>query len=119
MVLMLAFSMRREFPMEWYRFFHPVTAGGEQVLSFTVGSERFPFFAQERLINVMKIDVFAKCARAGDYQLLSSHDRYDQSTAVSSQITAPQNDSYAGLNKATINVSDAGLISKNWISLDK
>ena len=98
--------MRHEFPSEWHRFLHPTPAGDEQVLSFTIGQERFPFFAQDRKIDVMKIDVLAKCEREGEYHTIIS---YNGNSVVSSQITMPENDSYGGLNMATINPNDAGL----------
>jgi len=106
---MRMFSMKHEFPTEWHKFLYPAIEGGEQVLSFTIGKERFPFFAQERDIVVMKIEAFAKCTQAGDYHMILSYINFDEDTVTSSQITMPQNDSYGGLNKATINVNDAGL----------
>ena len=98
---MRMFSMKHEFPTEWHRFLYPATEGAEQVLSFTIGKERFPFFAQDRVVVVMKIEVFAKCTQGGEYEMVLS---YINGT---SSITMPQNDTYGGLNKATINVDDA------------
>jgi hypothetical protein len=57
----------------------------------------------------MKVELFARCKQAGDYHLVLSYINHDEDTVTSSQITMPQNDSYGGLNKATINVNDAGL----------
>ena len=57
----------------------------------------------------MKIEVFAKCTQAGDYHMVLSYINFDEDIVTSSQITMPQNESYGGLNKATINVNDAGL----------
>ena len=107
--LMRMFSMKHEFPTEWHKFLHPATEGAEQVLSFTIGKERFPFFAQDRAIVVMKIEVFAKCTQAGDYHMVLSYINFDEDPVTSSRITMPQNDTYGGLNKATIKVNDAGL----------
>jgi hypothetical protein len=107
--LMRMFSMKHEFPTEWHKFLYPVTEGTEQVLSFTIGKKRIPFFAQDRDIVVMKIEVFAKCTQAGDYHMVLSYINFDEDIVTSSQITMPQNESYGGLNKATINVNDAGL----------
>lgn len=109
---MRIFSMRHEFPTEWHKFLHPAIEGAEQVLSFTIGKERFPFLVQDRAIVVMKIEVFAKCTQAGDYHLVLSYisfDEDDEDTVTSSVITMPQNDKYGGLNKTAINVNDAGL----------
>ena len=102
-------SLKHDFPTEWHGFLNPAAEDGEQILNFTLGEERFPFFAQDRDITVMKIDVFAKCTKAGDYHMILSYTKTDEDTVASSQITMPQNDSYGGLNKATINVNDAGL----------
>jgi len=101
--------MKHEFPTEWHKFLHPATEGAEQALSFIIGKERLPFFAQDRDIVVMKMEVFAKCTQAGDYHTMLSYTDFDEDTVASSQITMPQSDSYGGLNKATIDVNDAGL----------
>lgn len=108
--LLRMFSMRHEFPTEWHKFLNPATAGGEQVLRFTTGKERFPFIAHDRVISVMKVEAFAKCTQAEDYHTILSYTDFDEDTVTSSEITMLQNDSYLGLNKATINViNDAGL----------
>ena len=97
--LMSMFSMKHEFLTEWHKFFYPATESTEQVLSFNIGKKRIPFFAQDRDIVVMKIEVFAKCTQAGDYQMILSYIiNFDEDTVTSSQITMPQNDSYGGLN---------------------
>ena len=112
--LMRMFSMKHEFPTEWHRFLYPATEGAEQVLSFTIGKERFPFFAQDRKIVVMMIEVFAKCTQEGDYHMVLSYIDSIGDIVISPEdlpdlIALPQNDTYGGLNKATINVNDAGL----------
>ena len=68
--LMRMFTMKHEFPTEWHKFLYPAIEGAEQILSFTIGNERFPFFAKEREIVVMKIDLFAKSTRSGDYLMV-------------------------------------------------
>ena len=107
--LMRMFDMKHEFPTEWHNFLHPASEAEEHLLGFTIGKERFPFFAQDRAIVVMKVELFARCKQAGDYHLVLSYINHDEDTITSSQITMPQNDTYGGLNKATINVNDAGL----------
>ncbi len=121
MPLMRMFSMKHEFPTEWHRFLHPAVEGGEQVLNFTVGKERFPFFTQDSNIVVMKIEVFTKCTQTveydRDYHMVLSYFNSEGDAFTSPKdpahpedlIALPQNDSYGGLNKATINVNDAGL----------
>ncbi len=107
--LMRMFSMKHEFPTEWHKFLHPTTEGEEQVLSFTIGKQRFPFFTHDRNIVPMRLEAFAKCTQAGDYHMVLSYINFDEDTVTSSEITMPQNENYGGLNKATINVNDAGL----------
>lgn len=107
--LMRMLSMKQEFSTEWYKFLHPVVQGGEQILSFTIGKERFPFFANSRNIQVMKIQAFAKCIQAGEYKMVLSYTNLDGEIVNSTEISMPQDDNYDGLNKATINVNSAGL----------
>ena len=110
--LMQMFSMRQEFPTEWHRFLHPGVAGSEQVLHFTLGKERFPFFVRNRGVVVMKIEIFARCCQSDEYKMVLSYtksDGVDGESVVSSEIIAPQSSTYGGLNKATIGVNDAGL----------
>jgi hypothetical protein len=102
-------SLKQEFPTEWHRFLHPEAEAGEQILRATLGKRRFPFFAQDRDIVVMKLDVLAKCTHAGDYHLILSYTDRDGDVVTSSQITMPQNDAFGGLNKTTLDVTDAGL----------
>ncbi len=115
--LMRMFRMKHEFPTEWHKFLYPTPEDDEQLLSFTVGKERFPFFAQDRDIVVMKIEVFAKCTQDGKYKMVLSYTNSDGDTFTSPEITMPQNDSYGGLNKAPINVNDAGLNLDQKMSL--
>ncbi len=107
--LMRMFSMKHEFPTEWHKFLYPATEGGEQVLSFTLGKEHFPFFAHDRGITLMKLEVFAKCTQAGNYHMVLSYINFDEDAVFSAQITMPQNDTYGGVNKTIIGVNDAGL----------
>ncbi len=107
--LMQLISMRHDFPTEWYRFLHPDTAGGEQVLNFTLGQERFPFFVRDREVVVMKVEAFARSSQSTSYEMILSYVNQDGDTVTSSPITMPQNSSYGDVNVATINVADAGL----------
>lgn len=106
--LMRMFSMRHEFPSEWHKFLH-TPKGSEQVLSFTIGKERFPFLTHGRKIIVMEIDVFAKCAQEGTYHLMFSYTDRSNKFVASTKIDAPKNDNYGELNKSTINLTDTGL----------
>lgn len=127
--LMRMFSMKHEFPTEWHKFLHPGVVGGEQVLNITIGKNRFPFFAQDRKIVVMKMEVFAKCTQEGDYHMILSYTKSDGSTVTSDSDTTdqdpetpilmPRNNNYGGLNKATINVTDAGLNLEEELDIEK
>ncbi len=65
---------------------------------------------------MIKIDVFAKCAQDGDYDLILSYTD-DEDAVISSQITMPQNESYGGLNKATITVNNLDITKEMSLSL--
>ena len=101
--------MKHEFSTEWHRFLHPATVGGEQILSFTLGKESFPFFTQDRDIVVMKLEIFARCSQAGDYKTTLSLTNLDDDVVISSEINMPPNETYGGLKKATLAVTAAGL----------
>lgn len=107
--LMQLFSLRHDFPSEWHRFLHPVADGAEQVLHFTPGYQRFPFFVQGREVVVTKVEAFARCAQASNYQMLLSYLDRDQASVSSTPITMAQNSTYGGIHKATIGATDAGL----------
>ncbi len=107
--LMQMFSLKHDFPTEWHKFLHPAAAGAEQILKVALSQERFPFFVQERDVLVEKIEVFAKCTQATNYHMILAYVDLAGDPVTSNQITLPPNPSYGGLNKATINVNDAGL----------
>jgi hypothetical protein len=107
--LLQMFNMKQEFPGEWHKFLHPTGQGAEQMLTVTIGKERFPFFVQSRSIVVSKIDAFARSSKTSSYHLIMSYTNLDGDPVISTQITMPQSDAYGGLNKTTIDVSDAGL----------
>ncbi len=100
--LMEMFSMKHEFPTEWHKFLHPATDGGEQILKFTLGKERFPFFVQDRDVEVMKLEVLAKCTQATSYYMVLSYGNLDGGSVTISK-EMPQDNTYDGLNTATIN----------------
>jgi hypothetical protein len=107
--LMRMFSIRHEFPSEWHKFLHPADANANKVLSFTLGEERFPFFAQDRNVVVMKIDVFARCTQDGGYHMKLSYPKSTDEDFTSTQIDMDESEKYGGLNKASIDTTDYGL----------
>jgi hypothetical protein len=99
------FSMRHEFPTEWHRFLHAATAGGEQILRFTISQDRFPFFAQDRGILATKVDVFAKCTGDGGYSMRISYTNTG-TTVVTHKTSMSSDGKYGGLWQATVNPVD-------------
>lgn len=53
------FDLKREFPTQWYAFFHPAT-GTAGELTLQLRQEHFPFFAQEKVIEVSAVSLFVK-----------------------------------------------------------
>lgn len=107
--LLQLLSMRHDYPSEWHRFLHPQVVGGEQVLSFTVAQERFPFFVREHDVVIMKVEAFARCAQAAAYEMLLTYVNQDGDQVTSSAIPLKQTSSYGALNMASVGVADYGL----------
>lgn len=89
--LIQLFSMKHELPSEWYRFLHPAAAGGTQILSFTLGKDRLPFFVDDRDLVIEKIELFAKCTDATSYDAVLSFVDRDGNPVESGNLTMPQN----------------------------
>ncbi len=107
--LMRLFSLKHEFPTEWHKFLYPSASGGDQVLIFTLGKERFPFIAQGMDIIVMKLDLFAKCTGTGKYYVLLSYTDFDGNTKKSTDREMTQSKSYGVLHTKTIDETDTEL----------
>jgi len=58
MVLSRAFSARRDFPTQWYKFLNPVAPTDPQQLEMDITS-RFPFFTQGLNIKINSVQVLA------------------------------------------------------------
>jgi hypothetical protein len=55
------FSLRHEFPTEWYRFLNPPAgAAAPRSLTLSLGKERFPFLFTNRDVTISAIEVFIK-----------------------------------------------------------
>ncbi|NOT09810.1 MAG: hypothetical protein HOP28_16580 [Gemmatimonadales bacterium] len=104
------FSMRHDFPTEWHRFLHPAAAGADQSLNVTLGDERFPFLARGRDVIVDQIALVARCAQATGYHATLSYVDFGGARVTSTEISMPENDTYGGLNAATVKLTDAGLV---------
>lgn len=107
--LMQFFSMKHDFPNEWYRFLHPANEGGEQLLTFTPARARFPFFAQERIVTVMQLEVFVRSTQSATYNLLMSYTNTDTDTVNSSPITVAPASAYGDVNHTSVDTTDAGM----------
>jgi Tc toxin complex TcA C-terminal TcB-binding domain len=100
--LMRMFSMRHEFSTEWYRFLNPLVAGDDQVIKLTLRKEHFPFFTRDRNVDVMQVDILAKTNRSGDYHLMMTSTDTGATVMTSTQISMPENATYANMQKATL-----------------
>jgi hypothetical protein len=49
------FSLKHEFPSEWYRFMHSIPSASSQVMSIPVTNERFPFQYRGKKISVSQM----------------------------------------------------------------
>lgn len=103
------FSLKHDFPSEWYRFLHPAVEGGEQLLTFTPARARFPFFAQQRIPTVMRIDVFVRSTENVTYHMLMSYVNTDEDAVNSSQISVAPAPAYGNINHTSIDTTDAGM----------
>jgi hypothetical protein len=54
------FSLKHEFPTEWYRFLHPQDTVENHDMQMDVSTERFPFQYRGRQINIGQVDLFLK-----------------------------------------------------------
>jgi len=56
---MRAFSVRHEFPAEWYSFLNPPAAASDQELDLGITADRFPYFASVSTIRIKSIELIA------------------------------------------------------------
>ncbi len=62
------FSLRHDFPTEWYQLFNPVSNTDEEFVA-TLKPEHFPFFLRSRIniLNIKKIDLFIDSDPANNF----------------------------------------------------
>ena len=62
------FSLKNEFPTEWYQFFNP-SGGAEQMLAITPKPEHYPFFMRGKLgtAKLKKLDIFIESSQDDDF----------------------------------------------------
>ena len=56
--LMRLFSVRREFPDEWYKFLHPADANGPHTISLKLDLEHFPYMVRSAKPRVSQVELF-------------------------------------------------------------
>jgi hypothetical protein len=61
--------VRHQFGTQWHRFLHPAALGGDQILTFALTRERFPFYVGAKEIRVTSITVLADLNEAADHEL--------------------------------------------------
>lgn len=105
--LMRMFSLKHEFSTEWNKFLYPVIVGSDQSLAVTLKKEHFPFFTKNRSIDVSKIDAFMKSTRTGEYKMILKATDLDDNPMTSSEISMPENATFANMQKATFRDSTA------------
>ena len=62
------FSLKNDFPTEWYRFLNPVNGADEEFV-INLKPEHFPFFIRNKLntLKFKKLDLFVDSSEAGDF----------------------------------------------------
>lgn len=63
------FSIKHEFPNEFYAFLNPLNAAGNQVLALDLMASRFPFFASMGTIGISKLEILADINIQGSNEL--------------------------------------------------
>jgi hypothetical protein len=62
------FSLRHEFPTEWYKFLNPLPSDLAQTLMLVLTKERFPFQYRGKKISVSQVDLLLKFKNINDPQ---------------------------------------------------
>ena len=78
------FSLRHEFPTEWYRFLNPTAATSSNSITLSLTKGRFPFLFQSKTLQVDQIEVYVKVAA----DFLATHNESNLTVAVT-EGTAP------------------------------
>jgi hypothetical protein len=103
------FSARAEFASEWQAFLHPAAEGDDQGLRFAIGKRRLLFMARDRDVVISRIELLARSTHLGAYTAVVSTVDGDANVVVSDEFPMGPDPAYGGLNKATLDATDAGL----------
>jgi hypothetical protein len=68
--LVRVFSIRHEFPNEWYRFLHPLDESGDPTLRLTLSRDRFPYVLNQKGITLDRMELIAKRGDGATYGVL-------------------------------------------------
>ena len=82
------FSLRHEFPTEWYRFLNQVdTIDGSQTLAFELTHDRFPFPFRGQTIRINRAEFFLKFKEISDSTIFNEADNINH-TALGAYMTS-------------------------------
>ena len=56
------FSLRHEFPTEWYKFLNPPDTAASQSMSIALGNDRFPFQYRNAKIKIVQVEFTLLCS---------------------------------------------------------
>jgi hypothetical protein len=106
------FSLRHEFPTEWYRFLNPPAADpGDQTLTLTLGMERFPFLLRGKTIKVGAIQLFVM-VKSDDFDSSTLHMSLTEGTSPSVPFTFTGNSFLTGSETLAPGATESAL--GNW-----
>ena len=54
------FSLKHEFPTDWYKFLHPADQATSQTMSISLTIERFPYIYRGKKIQISQVELFLK-----------------------------------------------------------
>ncbi|HVI47985.1 MAG TPA: neuraminidase-like domain-containing protein [Chitinophaga sp.] len=96
------FSLKHEFPTEWYKMLHPVN-GADQELVITLRPEHFPFFIRSKLntLKMKQLDMFVETSDSGEFRT----DIKLTSTAYVTDLVVGADPNYNNIQHLTRNVS--------------
>lgn len=118
------FSLKHEFPDEWYRFLNPEDPKGDQVLHLDLNPNRFPYLVSNNKFNITNITLFldSQLAIIPDLSLASPGNTINQ--YKSSKLPAKYGSLFIGHPSADWGTEDPGTWKlsnplKNVAKLDK